>query len=458
MPRMPVRTLISRTVASAAALALSVIASQPAAAQDAAIRRTFVHLANGVPAVLYEPANPGPKAQIAVFAMHSGADYLEFSACSELSQRGYRVLCANNSLSKAGGAEEGLLDKTLGEAGLAVKYLRGVPGVGRIVLLGHSGGATLMSAYQMIAEGGVKTCQGPEKIYKCDSALAGLPPADGFMSIDSNWGMATMSLFSLDPAVIDETTGRRLDPALDLFSASNGFDPKGASYSAGFIRRFQAAQGARNNRLIDGAEARLAAVKAGTGRFSDDEPMVVPGANLLGFNNKLFAQDLHLMAHTQKPWPLIRADGSITTQVIPSVRPPMNAESFTPSLRGALKTTVRGYLNSFAVRTTPDFAYGEDGVRGIDWESTYAVTPGNVGHITVPTLVMGMTGGWEYLAAETIYERSAAKDKAIAFVEGATHVYTPCKACERRPGQFGDTIKLIYDHVDQWLWAPGRFH
>ena len=39
--------------------------------RDPSITTTFVYLGNGSPAVLYEPANPGPKAQIAVFAMHS---------------------------------------------------------------------------------------------------------------------------------------------------------------------------------------------------------------------------------------------------------------------------------------------------------------------------------------------------------------------------------------------------
>ena len=43
-------------------------------------------------------------------------------------------------------------------------YLRKYPGVKKIVLWGHSGGATVMTAYQDIAENGVAACQDAVKI------------------------------------------------------------------------------------------------------------------------------------------------------------------------------------------------------------------------------------------------------------------------------------------------------
>ncbi len=43
--------------------------------------------------------------------------------------------------------------------------------------------------------------------------------------------------------------------------------------------------------------------------------------------------------------------------------------------------------------------------------------------VSAPLLVMGMTGGYEFLAAEIIHENTPkVTDKTIAFVEGATHV------------------------------------
>ena len=77
-------------------------------------------------------------------------------------------------------------------------------------------------------------------------------------------------------------------------------------------------------------------------------------------------------------------------------------------------------------------------------------------HIKVPTLVMGMTAGWEYLASETIYRMAASEDKTIAFVEGATHKFSPARHMEQFDGQYGDTVKTLHDFVDEWLMA-GRF-
>lgn len=184
----------------------------------------------------------------------------------------------------------------------------------------------------------------------------------------------------------------------------------------------------------------------------------MPGAILLGSNNKLFSQDLGLMAHTKQAWPLLHADGRVTNQIVHSVRVAENVRNQSPSLiHGALKTTVRNYLSSYAVRTTPDFGYDSTSVHGVDWTSSYASPPGNVQGVSAPLLVMGMTGHWEYLAAETIYGLAKSRDKSIAFVEGATHLYTPCTKCERRPGEYGDTVKTTYDYIDAWLSRPARF-
>ena len=124
---------------------------------------------------------------------------------------------------------------------------------------------------------------------------------------------------------------------------------------------------------------------------------------------------------------------------------------------GAANTTVRTFLSNSAIRVTGDFGYDEDSVHGVDWTSSYSSPPGNVEGIAVPFLTVGMTGHWEYLASETIYEHARSADKTIAFVEGASHMYSPCRECEKTPGQFGDTVKTLYDYVDKWLGSKGRF-
>lgn len=421
---------------------------------DYEIQSTFLRVTNRVPGVLYEPKGLEDEKLTAVLVMHSDEDYLDCPTGPELARRGFRVLCANVMVKE--GIFFSQIDKMQAVKG-AVQYLRSKTNVGAIVLMGHSGGATLMTAYQAIAEKGVGIFQGTEKIYPHPDC-GELPPADGVMLLDANWGNAAMQLFSLDPAVTDECSGMELDPKLNLFLPENGFDPKGSTFSKEFIHAFQKAQGERNNRLLNAALERLQAIESGKGMYADDEPLTIPGANQVFMNNKLYAQDIRLMSHTKEAHPLIHADGSVTTEIVPSVRTAENPECLTGSLvEGGRMMTVRNYLSSYAVRTTEDYGFGEDSVWGIDWDSSYNCPPGNVKHIQAPLLVMGMTAGWEYLASETIYNMAASQDKHIAFVEGATHKFHTAKHCEKFPGQYGDTMKTLHDYVALWLSEDGRF-
>jgi hypothetical protein len=61
------------------------------------------------------------------------------------------------------------------------------------------------------------------------------------------------------------------------------------------------------------------------------------------------------------------------------------------------------------------------------------------------------------VAAPSLAQGPMSSDKTLAFVEGASHMYTPCGPCEKSPGQFGDTVKTTYDYVDRWLSQRGRF-
>lgn len=414
---------------------------------------TFVDIAKRTPGVLYEPAQKNEKQRIAVLVMHSDEDYLTFVTGPELAKRGYTVLCANVM------NKEGIIFSQVDKAKsvkAAVGYLRSLPLVKKVILMGHSGGGTLMSAYQAVAENGPQVFQGEEKILPYPDG-EDLLAADGIMLLDSNWGNAAMQLFSLDPAVEDENSGVLLNEELNLFNPENGFRPDGAVYSAEFIQKYQKAQSFRNCSIVDYALNRLLELENGRGHYRDDEPLIIPGAAQGFFNNKLYAQDPRLMSRTREAHLLLHPDGSRTTEIIHSIRGPENPRSFTDSFwEGARFLSVRTYLTSYAIRTEKEFGYDEDHVWGIEWDSTYNCPPGNMAHIRVPTLVMGMTAGWEYLASETIYNMAASEDKTIAFVEGATHKFIPAKQMEKFEGQYGDTVKTLHDFVDEWLMA-GRF-
>lgn len=423
---------------------------------DPSIRTTFVHLGNGAPAVLYEPANPGPKAQIAVIAMHSAGDYLTHSSCTELSHRGYRVLCANNSNDKAGEFNDGILDRVLLQMKAAVTFLRKDPDVKKIVLWGHSGGATVMTSYQDIAQNGVAVCQGEQMVWKCPDTLAGLPPADGVILGDANWGIANDVLTGIDPSVTNENGMVTVHPELDMYNPANGFNPAGSHFSPEFIKTFTAAQKKRYTEVVNLALERAALIKAGKGNYADNEPFIIAGAIFTG--NKLYASDMSLLNHTAAPWPLVHKDGSITKEIVHSVRVPSTTTNPGRTWRGALKTSVFGFLNTYALRATDDFGYGElTAEKGVVWRSSMESNPGNAEGITVPFLTIAMTGSFEMGSAETIHNHVKASDKSLVYIEGATHNYNTCTKCEKTPGQYGDTVKTTYDTADKWLSEKGRF-
>ena len=417
-------------------------------AQAQSATANFVRVAPRVSGVLYQPAKLA-KSDLAIVVMHDNNDFLDHPAAVQLSKRGYLVLAVNPRYAPSLEDHDTDWNVALADLGAAVNYVRALPGVKRVVLVGHSSGAPLMASYQNIAENGLKAaCQGPEKIVKCPDSLGVLAPADGLVLLDPIFGVGVNVLASVDPAVIDENAPRKRDAAVDMYDPANGFDPKGATYSSDFRARFLKQQAARNDRLIEKALARLARIQAGQGDFTDDEPFLVPGATRVP---SLWRPDVHLLSHTKGEYLLLRPDGAVK-QVIHSVRVPQGLSPTTPLLAGgALNTTVKRFLSTFASRSTPDYDVTEDSIVGVDWNSSYTSTPGNMEAVATPILILGMTGHYWIVSAETAFTHAASKDKSIAFVEGATHGFTPCAACEKTPGQFGDTMKTTFDYVASWL-------
>jgi hypothetical protein len=64
---------------------------------------------------------------------------------------------------------------------------------------------------------------------------------------------------------------------------------------------------------------------------------------------------------------------------------------------------------------------------------------------------MVMSCHYLVVPGEIIFDHLRSKDKTYAAVEGAVHMFTPC-----RP-EYGDTVKRTFDYVDSWLSRAGRF-
>ncbi|KAJ5630265.1 uncharacterized protein N7484_010365 [Penicillium longicatenatum] len=390
---------------------------------------------DGVVGGLYRPSVNSARSSIAVYVMHAESDYLSISACTELPQRGLTTLCANNAADKTGVMSTIYFEDELTQVDQGMRYLRNLTGIDKVVLFGHSGGGAMMAGYQDVAENGVSACQGPEKIHNCTDSVAGLLPADGIMLIDANYGLGSMPSLSLNPALTGPH-GTTVNQTLNLFNPANGFvNGASSNFTADFKKRYQAAVVKRNNDIISYAQDRLAKIESGKTGLTDDEPFYITNAAYGTMNNKFFPQDLNYIAHTTYPWKLLHKDGKITNQIVHTVRVPVNFESYATSyMQGALKTTIRRFLGTFAIRAGDDFEIMADGFKGIDFASNQFSPSESIKGVVVPLLNMGMTGHWEYLNAEKIHLNAASNDTDIAFVDGATHMIATCLECEKYPG------------------------
>jgi hypothetical protein len=403
-------------------------------------------------AALYKP-DAGPAPHVGIVVIHRTADYMRHPACTELSRRGFMMLCINTRFTN----NEGLVrfeDIAL-DVKAAVAFLRKQPGITKVLLFGHSGGGPTVSFYQAVAENGISYCTNAKRLVKCTDALANLPPADGIVFADSHPGNPVNVLRGLNPSVLNERDppDAGFDPALDPFDSKNGYDPAGKShYSADFQRRYFAAQSKRMNDLIDRSLAKQQAMKNGTYGFPDNDIIVIPrGGNPgsgPGAAAGLFMLDPSIagVMSTVRPEKLLRNDGSIVTQVVNSVYvpdPKLKALHYT--FDGGTKIlNITSFLSANAVRST-------NALDGIDDCTSNNSTTCAVQSIGVPELFAAMGAHYFVRDVEREYDLAKSKDKDYVVIEGSTHTFTPCTACETTPGQYSNVMKNLMDYIRDWV-------
>jgi len=394
-----------------------------------------------VKGALYKP-DSGPAPHVAVLVIHRTANFLNHPATRELARRGLLVLGMNprsDNNETLVNFEANALDIRSG-----IEFLRKQPGITKVVLLGHSGGGPATTFYQAVAENGSAYCRGPNKLVECDGSLDGLPTADAVILLDAHPGVSVNGLRSLNPAVLDEMDPRRIDPRLDPFNPANGYVDGAAHYADAFKKAYFAAQSARMNRLIDKALADLKTMKSGGAQYPDDEPFVVTrfeGARLMEL-------DPTIHHGTVKPQRLLKNDGTIVTTIVDSVRRAARGyDRRNASFEGGARImTARSFLSANAIRS-------KDSLDDIDWCSSNNSTKCAVEHITAPLLVTAMSAHYFIRDSEIHYDAAASRDKEFIVIEGATHGFAPCTACETTPGQYANSQKNLFDYVAKWINA-----
>ncbi len=194
----------------------------------------------------HQPSRRAPRT--AFIASHYNVDFSEHYLAPLLVERGYGFLGWNT---RYRGLEPFfLLEHALIDIGVGVRWLYEQAGVEQVVLLGNSGGGSLMAAYQAQATDG--HVQATHDLRRPE-ALDALPAGTHYISLNAHAGRPEVLTAWMDPSVVDESDPVSADPALDMYHHDNG-----PPYSDAFLQRYRLAQRQRNQRITEWVHEQLA--------------------------------------------------------------------------------------------------------------------------------------------------------------------------------------------------------
>jgi pimeloyl-ACP methyl ester carboxylesterase len=350
--------------------------------------RTFVSLVSATSArngagfnpcqgLYYRP--PGKQPKTAFIATHYNVDFSEHYLGEYMAERGFGFLGWNTRF--RGNEAFFILEHALVDIGAGVDWLRREAGVERVVIVGNSGGGSLMGAYQSQA---TEPNIAPTPGLKLPDAVLSLTPADLYVSLCAHAGRPEVLTAWMDPSVTDERDPSAVDESLNMYNPANG-----PPYSAAFQTRYRAAQVARNERITDWVWAELERLQA------------------RGLTDRAFTM--------QRTWADLRLmDGAID----PSERKvglcyagdPKTA-NFSPRGIG-LTNTLRTWLSMWSLRHSQ--------CRGAP----------HLARIRVPSLVVQSLADTGVFPsdAHAIHDALAARDKRLELVTGDHYLETPARA------------------------------
>ncbi len=334
-------------------------------------------------------------AKTALIATHYNVDFSEHYLGEFMASRGYGFLGWNTRFR----GNEGffLLEHALIDIGAGVRWLKETAGIDAVVLLGNSGGGSLMGAYQSQALGVTMT---PTPGLKLPNALEDLIPADLYVSLCAHLGRPEVLTDWFDPSIVDETDPTSIEQSLNMYNPDNG-----PPYSDEFIKQYRAAQRARNDRITRWCHGELERLKT-LGMFDR------------AFNMYRTWADLRLM------------DGSID----PSDREVGRCYAGDPktanfSPRGiGLTNTLRTWLSMWSL------------------EDSHCSGAPHLARITQPALVVQSTGDTGVFPsdARAIYDALGSDDKKLEMIPGDHYLETPDTARDD-----------VADLIAAWLAGQG---
>jgi pimeloyl-ACP methyl ester carboxylesterase len=334
----------------------------------------------------------------AVVWCHPTANFLGHYALPGLAERGFGAIGLTTRY--VGNDTALILENCLLDIGAMVRHLRST-GYEHIVLVGNSGGASIVPYYQAQAQSPSVTDPpggGP------DLTQAGLVPADAIVMFNAHPSRARLCAEWLDPAIHDEHQPFERDASLDMYDPQNG-----PPFSDEFVQRYRAAQIERNRRISRWAEQQLHTL-TGPGHFPqglEDQAFVVQGTTA----------DLRFL------------DGAIDPsdrEIGVSLWGPPAIANYLPAGIGRC-STLRSWLNQWSLDTTIG-----DALRWLpSIDVPVMVVQGTADPVVVPQM------------AQQMYDAATSAPRRIELVKGATHYF------EGQPELLASTQDTLADWIRQ---------
>ncbi len=338
----------------------------------------------------FKPQGNQPKT--ALIATHYNVDFSEHYLGPFMAERGFGFLGWNTRFR----GNEGffLLEHALIDIGAGVRWLKESAGVEHVVILGNSGGGSLMGAYQSQALGVTMT---PTPGLKLPDALHELIPADLYVSLCAHLGRPEVLTAWFDPSITDETDPTSVDESLNMYNPEHG-----PPYSQEFIAKYRAAQQARNERITDWCHAELARLR--------DLGMVDRAFNMY----RTWA-DLRLMDGTIDP---------SEREVGRCYAGDPKTANFSPRGIG-LTNTLRTWLSMWSLR-----------------DSHCSGAP-HLARIQQPALVIQSSGDTGVFPsdAQAIYDALGSADKHLEMIPGDHYLVSPAEARDNTADMIADWLR-----------------
>ncbi|GIW17105.1 hypothetical protein [Tepidiforma sp.] len=406
-------------------------------ALDPAVRREVVYLEASDTAqsfgILYLPPRHEPRT--AVYLVHPRGEFTRHYVVPGLTARGYAVFGQNSRY--LNNDTDMVHERLLLDIAAGMRWLR-ERGFERIVLLGNSGGGSLLAFYQSQASRPpaerLSSTPSGEPI---DLAAEEMPPGDLYIAVAAHLGEGRFMLNVLDPSVTNESDPASYDPAWDMYNPENGYRPypEPSRYDPAWLAEYRRRQRERSLRLDAIAREYLAEHAYFRGELRSDRFAALPPAA-----RGLIARRARLGRY-MVIYRTLANPAYLDPTIDPSRRPLGSIFSPGDPIIGnygygglARVMTPRGWLSTWS------------------GTSSQADLPDTIRHVTVPTLVVFADGDCDIFPSEQqeILEKSGAADKQLLTLEWADHYLNPVGDEGRK---LADPRERLLDLIVPWIEA-----